>query len=79
MSNSTATHVAPPCADKCRRVLIDGMAAMDTDVTATWASPIFQSFYEPLNMRCPHGVLWHMEPTAEQRLRYAQEAPDERS
>jgi hypothetical protein len=66
-------QAAPACADECRRVLVEGMAAMDTEVTATWAPPIFPSGYEPLNMRCPHGVLWHMEPTTEQRLRYERE------
>ena len=64
---------APPCAHECRKVLIDGMAEQGTEVHATWAPPLFPTGYEPLNMRCPHGVAWYMEPTAEQRNRYAQE------
>lgn len=64
---------APPCADECRKVIVDGMAEMDTEVHAIWVQPLPPSGYEPLNMRCPHGVLWFMEPTSKQRARYARE------
>lgn len=63
----------PACADECRKVLIDGMAAMDTECHVTHIPPLVPSAYEPLNMRCPHGVLWFMEPTGEQIARYARE------
>lgn len=61
---------APACAEECRRVLLDIMAARGADVHATWAPPLFPTGYEPLNMRCPHGVPWFMEPTAEQRIKW---------
>ena len=70
---SGRTPSPPPCADECRRVIVDLMAQQDTEVHATWVAPLFPTGYAELDMRCPHGVPWFMEPTAEQRLRYAQE------
>lgn len=56
---------APMCAEKCRAVLVRGMAAEGIEVAPTWAPPLVPTAWEPLNLRCPHGVLWFMEPTAE--------------
>ena len=63
------TSSAPPCADECRAVLREHAEAVlrGVEVILTWAPPLFSSGYEPLNMRCPHGVSWFMEPTAEGR------------
>lgn len=65
----------PACAEQCRRTLVAGMAERGIEVAATWAPPLFPSPYEPLNMRCPHGVLWFMEPTAEGRAALARPEP----
>jgi len=48
-------------ADACRRA---GLPVPDTHVTH--APLLVPPLYEDLNMRCPHGVLWHMQPTSEQ-------------
>jgi len=64
---------APPCADECRQVILDIVAVRGVEAHVTWAPPLFPTGYEPLNMSCPHGVPWFMEPTTEQRIRYAQE------
>lgn len=39
----------------------------------THVPPIVPSGYLPLAMRCPHGVLWHMEPTSEQIAEWARD------
>lgn len=62
----------PECAEECRRVLLEIFAAKGGDAHVTWAPPLFATGYEPLNMRCPHGVLWFAEPTAEQRLAWGE-------
>lgn len=69
-----ASYARPDCADRCRRVLLDIFAAKGADVHVTWLPPLFPTGYEPLNLDCPHGVLWFAEPTAEQRLTWAKEA-----
>lgn len=52
----------------CRQFLIDHMAAQGIEVNASPWRPGMEmpGTYEPLNMRCPHGVKWHMEPTTDQ-------------
>jgi hypothetical protein len=47
-------------------VIIDLMAERGCEVNATWSPPLFPTAFEPLDMRCPHGVLWYAEPTTDQ-------------
>lgn len=56
----------PPCADECRAVLLTHYAEVGVEANVSWEPPTFAPAYEPLNMRCPHGVLWYAEPTTEQ-------------
>lgn len=63
----------PPCGEECRRILVDGFAERGADVHVTHLPPLFPTGYEPLNLSCPHGVHWYAEPTAEQRVRWAQD------
>ena len=48
-------------ADACRRA---GVPVPETHITHV--APLVEPLYEDMNMRCPHGVLWHMQPTSEQ-------------
>lgn len=43
------------------------------DAHVTHIPPLAPPAYEPLDMRCPHGVLWYTEPTSEQRAKWAAE------
>lgn len=66
-------QIAPPCAEECGAVLRDiyakacahaGIPLIDAHITHV--PPLIDTGYEPLAMRCPHGVMWHAEPTSEQ-------------
>lgn len=79
MSPVPNTPSVPPCATECREVLLDtwrqacaqsGVEEIEAHVTHV--PPLIASGYEPLAMRCPHGVLWHMEPTSEQIAKWAE-------
>lgn len=72
MTATDGPSARPDCADECRRVLLDIFAAKGGDVHVTWVPPLFPTGYEPLDMRCSHGVLWFAEPTSEQRLDWAE-------
>lgn len=43
------------------------------ETTVSNLAPIVTTVYEPLNMRCPHGVLWHAEPTTDQIVQWARD------
>ena len=54
----------------CDRYLIEQMAERGIEVAASPWEPGMEmpGTFVPLNMRCPHGVRWHMEPTTDQML-----------
>lgn len=63
-----------PCYAKCGSFLKRRYADdFGIDVNVSTVRPLFPTGYEALDMRCPHDVLWYAEPTAEQRLRWAEE------
>lgn len=73
IARSRATLQTPPCADECKAILwaayekachAAGVPVPDAHVTHV--APIIPTLYEDVNLRCPHGVLWHMQPTSEQ-------------
>jgi hypothetical protein len=47
----------------------------DIEVNASPWRPgmVMPAGFGDFNMRCPHGVQWHMEPTTEQRLQWAKD------
>jgi hypothetical protein len=56
----------------CREFLIGKYAEMGIEVAVSpWTPAIIPTTYEPLNMRCPHGVKWHAEPTTDQQAEWA--------
>lgn len=57
------------CGDLLRAYYVE--AGVDAHVTTT--PPIVPPLYEPLDMRCPHGVLWYAEPTGDQIAKWAKE------
>lgn len=60
------------CDERCRAALLTYMAEAGIECTVTTVPPIVEPAYEPLDMRCPHGRLWFMEPTGEQIMRWAE-------
>lgn len=60
-------------ADCCRKFLIDHYAAMGIEVAVSDLPPIVSTPYEPLNLRCPHGVKWYAEPTSDQQAAWARD------
>jgi hypothetical protein len=66
-------QTAPPCADECKDVLRKHWAKVCAklgvpvpEAHITHVPPLIDTGYEPLAIRCPHGVMWHAEPTSEQ-------------
>lgn len=57
---------APPCKD----VITGQMAKLGCEVIVSTAPPIFPTPYEPAAFRCPHGVLYYLEPSPEQIIRW---------
>lgn len=51
---------------QCRVELVDGMAEMGVEVTASAAPPLVLSPYGVNSFRCPHGTRYYLEPTSEQ-------------
>lgn len=45
---------------------------IETFVTE-WRPDLFPTGYDDVGLICPHGVRWHAEPTAEQKLKWAAE------
>lgn len=56
----------PPCADECQVLLEELMRQQCIEATVSYLPPIVKTPYLPLDMRCPHGVLWYAEPTSDQ-------------
>lgn len=64
--------MSAPC--ECGRYLKQLAAEHDTEVNASpWHDGIKPTAFEEFGMRCPHGVKWHLEPTAEQKLKWARD------
>lgn len=70
----------PPCAEECIKVLRGewALACQRAGVPVaeahiTHVPPIIPTPYADLLLRCPHGVLWHMQPTSEQIAAWAAE------
>lgn len=64
----TSPQDAPRCG--CRDQLAAMYAEQGIEATVTHVPPIFPSGYEQLGGTCPHGTLWHTEPTREQIIRW---------
>lgn len=47
------------------------------DATVTTEPLLIEPIYEDLDMRCPHGTLWHCQPTSEQIAKWASEEPSD--
>lgn len=58
------------CGEGCRGRLLDFMAARGIECTVTVTPPLVAPRYEPLDMVCPHGRMWFMEPTGDQIARW---------
>jgi len=61
------------CGEPCREFLLAKYAECGIEATVTILPPLVDSGYEPLNLRCPHDVLWFAEPTGDQRAKWARE------
>lgn len=62
----------PACASKCRQLLLDMIkGTMAEGAHVTHLPPLVVPVYDPLNVTCPHGVTWYMEPTGEQIMQWA--------
>lgn len=62
-------HPAPADCEH-RGQLVALFAERGIEMTVSSTAPLFSSPYRQLGMRCPHGTLWHTEPTREQVLRW---------
>jgi hypothetical protein len=74
---------APKCASECVAVLRQewaracersGMPVAEAHITHV--APLIPTLYMDLQMRCPHGVLWHMQPTSEQIAEWVKEGAE---
>lgn len=63
----------PECAVSCRQVVVDFYAEKGVEAHVTTEPPIVEPGYEPLDMRCPHGVVWFAEPTGDQIAKWNKE------
>lgn len=61
------------CADECAAVLREVLAERGVEVTASVAPPLIRNAYTVDPYRCPHGVLFWLEPTSEQIARWRSE------
>ena len=50
----------------CRALLLAHYREKGIDAHVTTISPIIATEYDPLAIRCPHGVTWYAQPTGEQ-------------
>lgn len=66
----TPTRVDCECGAFLKRKFTE--AGIDANVSP-WHAGIVPTAFEPLNMRCPHGVQWHAEPTSDQRVQWARD------
>jgi hypothetical protein len=51
---------------RCKRVLIDGMAALGSEVTVSTEPPLVEGPYTTEAFVCPHSTRYWIEPTGEQ-------------
>lgn len=63
----------PECDSECGELLRRQFGEEGIDAHVTHVPPLFQSPYENLNMRCPHGVLWYTTPTSEQIVKFLED------
>lgn len=59
--------MSAPCEKECGAFLREAIAGLGVEANFSTLPPLFDTGYTALDMRCPHGVLWYAEPTAEQR------------
>jgi len=64
---------APDCAAECRGLVLRLLRLRGVDAHVTHVPPLVRTPYKPLDMRCPHDVLWYVEPTSEQIAEWARE------
>lgn len=62
---------APDCSEECRQFILTYFRTKGVDAHVTHLPPIVPPRYEPLDMICPHGVLWFAEPTTDQIMQWA--------
>lgn len=65
--------IEPQNHEDCRRFLVDGMAKLGVDATASTEPPIVRSPYGEHSFTCPHGTRYWLEPTSEQIARWARD------
>ena len=63
----------PACAAGCGELVRRGLADQGIEAHVTHIPPLQPTPYEPLNMRCPHGILWFTAPTSEQIAKWVEE------
>jgi hypothetical protein len=56
----------PDCYQTCRQELLNEAAELGMGVNVGTLPPIVDTGYEPLGLRCRHGIIWFAEPTTEQ-------------
>lgn len=66
----------PACFDDCAETLREMYAMNGIDAHVTAVAPLVPPRYEPLGMKCPHGVLWFAEPTGWQIARWAEDGTE---
>jgi hypothetical protein len=59
--------------EACRAVLVDTMAERNCEVVVSTAPPLAPTPYEAGPWRCPHGLLFWMQPTNDQILKWRQD------
>ena len=59
--------------DACRRLLVDIMTGMGCEVIVSTAAPLTETDYDPNPISCPHGVVYYMQPTNDQIIRWRNE------
>lgn len=79
-TNAAPVHERPACANECIAVLRREWAIACreqgvevAEVHITHVAPLVEPLYEDLQMACPHGVVWHMQPTNEQVAQWAED------
>lgn len=58
---------------RCGDLLRAHYAENGVEAHITTVPPIVAPAYQPLDMRCPHGVLWYAEPTGDQIAQWAKD------
>lgn len=63
----------PACAAECAELLRRLLKDLGADAHVTHVPPILPPRYKAFAMRCPHGVVWHAEPTSEQEAAWVRD------